>query len=91
VRWIDRVSMNLREVVGGSSVLALVTRPPLGGLRPQSMSRWPSHAVTDLYGGFVLVGCCNSRSIFFFFFLKLKIYKTPIELEPPELDWSLGS
>jgi hypothetical protein len=68
VRWIDRVSMNLREVVGGFSVLALVARPLLGGLRPQSMSRWPSQAVTDLYGGFVLVGCRSSRSLFFFLF-----------------------
>jgi hypothetical protein len=32
------VSMNLRKIVGRSSVLALVAWPPLGDLRPLSMS-----------------------------------------------------
>jgi hypothetical protein len=35
---IDGVSMNPRKVVGGSSVLALVAWPLMGGLRPRSMS-----------------------------------------------------
>jgi hypothetical protein len=55
------MSMNLREVVGGSSVLALVARPPLGGLRPQTC--WGSRPTQVC----VVVFCLLARVGCFFF------------------------
>lgn len=52
MRWIGRVSANVREVVGGFLVLALVTRPPLGGLRP-----WKHLGIAVLRSRWAMVLC----------------------------------
>jgi len=76
LRWIDGVSMNLREVVGGS----LLFSTGFGGVATVGWSLVMKHVRVavlhshrPLYSGFVLVGCWRSFILLFF---KLKIYKT---------------